>query len=309
MKNNFFLLLFINGIVTVSIAQSVAINTTGAAAEASAILDINSTTKGFLPPRMTEAQRATISSPAQGLIIYCINCGTNGELQIFNGMVWTNMSGNTAAEAPIILPSVTIGNQIWLSTNLDVTTYQDGTIIPQVTDPTVWANSSTGAWCYYNNDATNGATYGKLYNWFAVAGIHDLDPNTPNKILAPQGWHVPTENDCTELLNYLGGTSIAGGHMKETGTEHWLAPNQDATNSSGFTALPGGFRDTVIGAVPPYPPFMSYFDNIGESGIFWSSNSFNTQTAITFDTYNLDGLTYVDNLGKVYGLSVRCVKN
>ena len=85
---------------------------------------------------------------------------------------------------------VTIGTQIWQSTNLDVTTYRDGTPIPQVTDPTQWANLTTGAWCYYNNDPANGTIYGKLYNWYAVAGIHDTDPSTPNKILAPQGWHV-----------------------------------------------------------------------------------------------------------------------
>ena len=148
------------------------------------------------------------------------------------------------------LPNVTIGTQIWASTNLDVTTYRDGTPIPQVTDPTQWGNLTTGAWCYYNNDSTTGATYGKIYNWYAVAGIHDNDPNTPNKILAPTGWHIPSDTEWNSIINFLdpnanGGLTVpnvAGSAMKETGTTHWFSPNTGATNSSGFTGLPGGYR-------------------------------------------------------------------
>jgi hypothetical protein len=122
----------------------------------------------------------------------------------------------TALQNAIVapLPNVTIGTQIWSSTNLDLTTYRDGTPIPQVTDPTQWTNLTTGAWCYYNNDPANGAIYGKLYNWYAVVGIHDNDPNTPNKILAPTGWHVPTDTEWTTLTTFLGGESIAGGKIQ-----------------------------------------------------------------------------------------------
>jgi uncharacterized protein (TIGR02145 family) len=162
-----------------------------------------------------------------------------------------------AITAPI--PNVTIGSQVWSSTNLDVTTYRDGTPIPQVTDPTQWAGLTTGAWCYYANNSTNGTTFGKLYNWYAVAGIHDTDPNTPNKILAPTGWHVPSDAEWTSLITFLGGSSVAGGKMKSTNTL-WQSPNTGANNESGFTGIPGGLRYYLDGV---------YFD-LGGAGNWWS---------------------------------------
>jgi len=126
-------------------------------------------------------------------------------------------------------------------------------LYPQVTDNTEWANLTTGAWCYYDNDPTKG----KLYNWYAVAGIHDNDPNTPNKELAPEGWHVPTDAEWTTLVNF---TYIANGYNYDgTTTENkiakamasttgWIsstttgAPGNDQSlnNSSGFNAFPEG---------------------------------------------------------------------
>jgi uncharacterized protein (TIGR02145 family) len=170
-----------------------------------------------------------------------------------------------ATTAP--MPNVTIGTQIWSTRNLDVTTYRDGTPIPQVTDPTQWQNLTTGAWCYYNNDPANGAIYGKLYNWYAVAGIHDNNPATPNKILAPTGWHVPSDTEWTTLTTFLGGESVAGGKMKSTGTSLWESPNTGATNESGFSALPGG--QNFIG-----------FVHQGLVGYWWSS-SINTTLGST----------------------------
>lgn len=147
---------------------------------------------------------------------------------------------------PVVNTSqVTICTQTWATKNLDVTTYNDGTPIPQVTDPTAWANLTTGAWCYYNNYAANNATYGKLYNWYAAAGIYDaasLANPALRKKLAPTGYHVPTDAEWTILTTCLGGESVAGGKMKSTGTSLWTAPNTAATNSSGFTGLPGGCR-------------------------------------------------------------------
>jgi uncharacterized protein (TIGR02145 family) len=142
------------------------------------------------------------------------------------------------------ISSVTICTQTWMLKNLDVSTYSDGTVIPQVTDPTAWAALTTGAWCYYNNDPFWGTLYGKLYNWYAVAGIYNaasLANPALRKKLAPTGWHVPTDVEWTTLENCLGGYVIAGGQMKETGNGHWSIPN-NASNSSGFTALPGGDR-------------------------------------------------------------------
>jgi uncharacterized protein (TIGR02145 family) len=206
----------------------------------------------------------------------------------------------TALQNAIVtpLPNVTIGTQIWSTTNLDVTTYRDGTPIPQVTDPTAWAALTTGAWCYYNNTTSNGTTYGKLYNWYAVAGIHDTDPNTPNKILAPQGWHVPSDTEWTTLTTFLGGESVAGGKMKSTGTSLWLSPNLGATNLSGFTGLPGGCR----------PP-SGIFDNIGYDGFWWSSSEFGNLDAwyvkLGYSDTNANKLNY----NKKDGFSIRCLKD
>src|SRR5665647_2153473 len=135
---------------------------------------------------------------------------------------------------PVSIPSVTICTQVWMLKNLDVSTYRNGDLIPEVTDQTAWATLTTGAWCYNNNDPAVGVIYGKLYNWYAV--------NDPRG-LAPTGWHVPSDAEWTTLSTCLGGDAVAGGAKKETGTTHWTSPNTGATNSSGFTALPGGLRD------------------------------------------------------------------
>src|SRR5205085_6409714 len=134
---------------------------------------------------------------------------------------------------------------------LSVSTYLNGDTIPSITDPTIWASLTTGAYCYYNNDSTTyAATYGKLYNWYAV--------NDPRG-LAPLGWHIPSDAEWTTLENCLGGSSVAGGAMKETGITYWLSPNTSATNSSGFTGLPGGYRNPSDGS----------FYLISSNGIWW----------------------------------------
>ena len=204
------------------------------------------------------------------------------------------------------LSNVTIGTQIWSTSNLDVITYRDGTPIPQVTDPSQWGNLTTGAWCYYNNDPTNDPTYGKIYNWYAVAGIHDNDPNTPNKSLAPSGWHVPSDNEWNTLINFLdsnanGGLTIpnvAGSAMKEIGTTHWFSPNTGATNTSGFSGLPGGYR-FVDGT----------FAGMGINGYWWSSSENGVGGAwyrnLNFESTNASKI----GQGKVLGYSVRCIRD
>jgi uncharacterized protein (TIGR02145 family) len=204
------------------------------------------------------------------------------------------------------LPNVTIGTQIWTNTNLDVTTYRDGTPIPQVTDPTAWAGLTTGAWCYYNNDPANGAVYGKLYNWYAVAGIHDAASlNNPSlrKQFAPQGWHIPSDAEWTTLTTFLGGESVAGGKMKSTGTIQassglWASPNAAATNESGFTGLPASYRS-----------YIGSFLNIGLYGIWWSSSEDSTAGAWyrNLDYINGNATRYSTN--KEIGFSVRCIKD
>jgi uncharacterized protein (TIGR02145 family) len=198
-----------------------------------------------------------------------------------------------------IIPSVAIGSQIWSTTNLDVTSYRDGTPIPQVTDPSAWANLTTGAWCYYNNNSANGTTYGKLYNWYAVAGIHDNDPSTPNKFLAPTGWHVPSDAEWAVLIDYLGGESVAGGKMKETGTTHWQSPNTGATNQSGFTGLPGGYRS-----------YDGIFNDVMINGNWWSSSEgSSSNVAWTRYLHYNDTFAGFVTFNKIGGFSVRLVKD
>ena len=193
---------------------------------------------------------------------------------------------------PVSIPSVTICSQIWMLNNLEVTTYRNGDPIPQVTDSIQWVNLTTGAWCYYNNNSANGPVYGKLYNWYAV--------NDPRG-LAPAGWHVPSDAEWTTLSTCLGSDLIAGGPMKEIGTTHWTPPNTGATNTSGFTALPGGFRD-----------FDGSFNGVGGSGYWWSSTEFNTTFAWTRSLYYLyypNGSIVRATNPKQGGFSVRCLRD
>jgi uncharacterized protein (TIGR02145 family) len=188
------------------------------------------------------------------------------------------------------IPSVTICTQVWMLKNLDVSTYRNGDLIPQVTDTIQWANLTTGAYCYYNNDsATYAATYGKLYNWYAV--------NDPRG-LAPTGWHVPSDAEWTTLITCLGGDAVAGGAMKETGTTHWTSPNTGATNSSGFTGLPGGGRNND-----------GTFGLVVNAGYWWSSSENDTPDAWARYLYYNDGDIDRTNYNKPYGFSVRCLRD
>lgn len=205
----------------------VGINTTSP--HASAALEVTSVdnNKGFLPPRLTTEQRDAIDSPAVGLVIFNT---TTRSLEIRSSQ-WVSLI--TPSTTPVFLPTIVIGTQQWMNKNLDVAFYRNGDEIPQVADPTAWAALTTGAWCYYNNDPIQGGKFGKLYNWYAV--------NDPRG-LAPQGWHIPSDAEWTTLETTLGGSSVAGGKMKEAGFVNWTAPNTAADNSSGWAGLPGGLR-------------------------------------------------------------------
>jgi len=184
---------------------------------------------------------------------------------------------------------VTIGSQIWTRCNLGITTYRNGDVIPQVTDPTQWSNLTTGAWCYYDNDPSTEAKYGKLYNWYAVNDLRGI---------APTGYHVPSDAEWTVLTDYLGGESVAGGKMKKAGTAYWNAPNTDATNSSGFTGLPGGYRNDD-----------GSFYSIGFYGYWWSSTEVNTNDAWFRYLDGTNGDAFRSYYSKEDGLSVRLIKD
>ena len=192
-----------------------------------------------------------------------------------------------------IYHTVTIGTQTWMTENLKTTHYNDGTDIPLVAEDADWASLVTPAYCWYNNDAaTNKNKYGAMYNWFAVE----------TGKLAPVGWHVPTDAEWTTLATYLGGEEVAGGKLKEAGTTNWLTPNTGATNSTGFAALPGGWRSwEKEGEFSPLG---------GTMGIWWSSTESETLNAwISGMLYNNSTLGRAPDFYKMDGLSVRCVRD
>jgi len=187
--------------------------------------------------------------------------------------------------------SVIIGLQEWLVENLKTTRLNDGTDIPLVTDNTEWQQLTTAGYCYYNNDETTYKdAYGALYNWFAV--------NSGK--LCPTGWHVPAKSEWETLIDYLGGSSVAGGKLKETGTDHWNNPNTGATNETGFTALPGGYRNALLtfGEIQGYGAWYTSTSDEGNSNYAWYS---------VMDYLSAEA--YFNNYYKKNGLSVRCIKD
>jgi uncharacterized protein (TIGR02145 family) len=180
--------------------------------------------------------------------------------------------------------TVTIGTQVWTSKNLNVSTYRNGDVIPQVQDKNAWAKLTTGAWCYYDNDASNGTKYGKLYNWYAV--------NDPRG-LAPNGYHIPTDAEWTKLSDYLG--KEAGTKMKST--SGWVE-NGNGSNSSGFSGLPGGDRDG-----------NGTFGLIGEFGSWWNSTEYNTNNAWYRGLNYANGTVDRGSSSKEDGFSVRCLRD
>ena len=184
---------------------------------------------------------------------------------------------------------VSIGNKIWMAENLRATNYRNGDIISNVTDNAAWVGLSTGAYCWFNNDITNKVTYGALYNWFTVSDSRNI---------APEGWHIPSNLEWFELISFLGGESVAGGKLKETGNIHWISPNTDASNLVGFTALPSGYRNN-----------MGVYCDLGKYGVWWTATEFNTDNAGSKLVINYTSSIISDSYDKRFGFSVRCVKD
>lgn len=186
--------------------------------------------------------------------------------------------------------TIQIGNQTWTTANLNVQTFKNGDTIPQAQTDEEWINAGKqgkAAWCYYNNDSSNSSKYGRLYNFYAVA-----DPRG----LAPEGFHIPSYEEWTELENYLGGFEVAGGKLKNI--NGWQTGN--GSNLSGFSGLPGGSRNA-----------KSEFIDIGEYGYWWSSSQteWNPNFAYMRRLDDTNGFFYTDDTPKIRGCSVRCVKN
>jgi uncharacterized protein (TIGR02145 family) len=204
----------------------------------------------------------------------------------------TDSEGNT-------YKTFSIGTQQWMAENLKVTKYNDGSDIANITSSSEWRSATIGGWVYYDNNSANNAKYGKLYNWFTI------NPTTNgNKNICPIGWHVPTDAEWTILTNYLGDLNT-GGKMKEEGLTSWYSPNTDATNTSLFTGLPGGYRNT-----------NGTYSRIGEWGSWWSSTAVQATTspflysnAMSIKLTNISNSISSSNLSHREGLSVRCLKD
>ncbi len=204
----------------------------------------------------------------------------------------TPQTGDTGTVTDVdgnVYHTVTINKQIWMVENLRTTHYNDSTSILNLGGNTDWQNNTTGAYCWYNNDgaAAINSPYGALYNWYAV--------NTYK--LCPKGWHVPNNAEWDDLIAFLGGTIVAGDKLKEAGTTHWTAPNTKADNSSGFTALPGGYRLS-----------NGQFGRLRELGNWWGVSNDNTSNAWNcgLDYQVSSANRYYNNKG--IGFSVRCIK-
>ncbi len=199
-------------------------------------------------------------------------------------------------------PSIIINGQEWMQKNLAVSKYGNGDLIPTGFDNAAWQSTTSGAYAIYNDESANNTTYGKLYNWYAV---------NDSRGLCPSGWHVPSDVEWTTLINYLdpnasGGDvwpNMAGGKMKSTGTIEngdglWYSPNGQATNESGFTGLPGGFRQS-----------LGSYGDIGYLGGWWSSTEYDYNGAWYrgLDYYGSDGVRYANDNRDSF--SVRCVRD
>jgi len=193
----------------------------------------------------------------------------------------TDIDGNT-------YKTIQIGTKTWMVRNLKTTRYNDGSPIQVVTDPRSWSNLAGPACCWQDNSPIYKVTYGVLYNWYAV--------NT--KKLCPVGWHISTDSDWNELVNYLGGENLAGGKLKESGFSHWYSPNNGATDETHFRALPGGYKSSTD----------SLYYGLHDSGYWWTT-TVNDDMALgrvmtTSNNHVQKGFYPVKS-----GFSVRCIWN
>ena len=246
-----------------------------------------------IPGLSKDEQKLSVSVTGDTLYL------TNGNFVIIPGLSIANSKPSSGYGSIITdvesnsYKTVYIGTQQWMAENLKVSKYNDGTAIPNVTDITDWSKLTAGAWSYYNNDVTNNAKYGKLYNWYAVSKT-----SNGNKNVCPTGWHVPTDAEWTVLIDYLGGAIVAGGKMKEVGIINWFTPNTDANNSSLFTGLPGGFRD-----------YKGTYESNRLYGNWWSSSEDNINFAWDYYLSNRNGIANRINYDKRDGFSVRCLRD
>lgn len=186
---------------------------------------------------------------------------------------------------------VRIGEQIWMAENLRTTTFSDGSPISKVESYDEWADLELPAYSWYNNDSLHAEEFGALYNYFSVESDK----------LCPEGWHVPTDEEWIALASSLGGAAVAGGSLKEVGTSRWKTPNTLASNESGFTALPGGYRS-----------YNGTFNLMRIDGFWWTSSEkswYGSTNTVVYRNLKYDGPDLFREVAvKSNGFSIRCVK-
>jgi uncharacterized protein (TIGR02145 family) len=255
-------------------------NTTG---NYSPTIDDNKTSDGIGITSFTSLMTGLLPGEVYYVRSYAINSDgiAYGNLEVFSTKI-ADADGN-------IYNTILLKDKIWMVENLKTTSFNDGTTIPLVVDNTSWLTLSAPGFCYYNNDEiSNKASYGGLYNWYAV--------NTGK--LCPSDWHVASDEEWTDFTSFMAGEIIAGGRLKETGTAHWFSPNNGATDEKGFTALPGGSRDK-----------SGIYNQLGLDGNWWSTSEYNINESWYRNmNYNVAGVKR-NYQSKSNGLSVRCIKN
>ena len=236
--------------------------------------------------------RSNISDLTPNTTYYVRAYATNSEGTSYGKAIYFTTKQNEANIVDVdgnVYPIVTIGTQVWMAENLKTTKYNDGTIIPLMTENNAWTSLTSPGYSWYDNDDTKyKVVYGALYNWYTV--------NTGK--LCPKGWHVPTDSEWTILTKYLGGDIVAGGKLKETGTVYWAIPNEGATNETNFTARPGGHRE-----------IDGEFLNIKFSSYWWSSTEQSQTNAWIRDIFYVETFITRYDSNKREGASVRCIRD
>ena len=310
MKKTKLLLVAITIIASYSLSAQMAVTTDGSSADASAMFEIKSTEKGMLIPRMTRTEIAEISNPANGLMVfnttddkfyaYILVDNEWKEISYGTGTItlWTCGDAIIDSRDSKSYTTVQIGTQCWMAENINIGTRIDGS--GNQTD-----NATIEKYCYDNSTA-NCDTYGGLYQWDEMM---QYETTEGTQGICPTGWHLPTDAEWCTLENYvdagavscsatgLRGTDV-GGNLKETGTTHWATPNTGATNSSGFTVLPGGWRNYSSGS----------FALLTTNTYFWSSSE-NGSDAWSRILKNFHAQVDRSPNNQAYGFSVRCVRD
>ncbi len=297
LKNSLVAICF--AMIVSSMTAQVGIGTTNP--DSSAALEISSTDKGLLLPRISNNDILSISNPVEGLMIY--NTTTN-KLNFYNGSSWIDSDGWSWSCGDDILDvrdsksytTVLIGTQCWMAENLNI-----GTLITGTSNQT--DNATIEKYCYNDNLSSECDTYGGLYQWNEMM---DYVTTESTQGICPSGWHLPSDAEWCTLNNYVDVGTIscsstgwvgtdAGGNLKETGISHWNFPNTGAINSSGFTGTPGGYRT-------PAP----LFTNINTHTHIWSSTVDNG-SAWDRGMNNTKAQVSRSSLSQSYGFSVRCL--